>query len=122
AVLAGPVLVLFGGFATRSVFFERNLSPVMPLLFVVAAIGAVAVASALALRLRVPAWAMVAVLLALLSLRSASMTWRFVVRELGQRRWLEQMVFESDLQAKHPAAEWQTAILLWSFMPEDLEK
>lgn len=121
-LLAGPVFVFFGGFATRSVFFERNLSPVMPMLFVVAALGVGAVVDALAPRLRVPAGAMLTALLAIVAFQSASITRRLVVGELGQRRWLEQMVFESELQARYPAAKWDTSILLWSFMPEDLEK
>ncbi len=51
-VLAGPVVAFGGYFATRGVFFERNLSHIVPLFLVLAAVGVVAVAEWVVARVR----------------------------------------------------------------------
>jgi hypothetical protein len=52
AFLLLPPLVLGGYFATQLVFFERNLSPALPLLLVLAGVGGAALLGPLALRWR----------------------------------------------------------------------
>jgi hypothetical protein len=115
-VLVGPVVVFFGGFATRTVFFERNLSPVVPLVFVVAAVGVAALARAVPGR--VPAIALAGGLLVILAVRPASLTYRLYVGEYMGRRWQAQEQFEIALKAAHPNAEWRTSVLLADELPQ----
>jgi 4-amino-4-deoxy-L-arabinose transferase-like glycosyltransferase len=118
-VLVGPVFVFFGGFATRSVFFERNLSPVVPLVFVVAAAGVTALARVGSTRVR-PAYAVAGVLLVILALRPVSLTYRLFVGEYMGRRWQAQEQYEISLRAAHPNAKWHTSVLLGDELPQVL--
>lgn len=46
-VLVGPVVLFAGYFSTRGVFFERNLSHVLPLFLILAAVGAAVLVEAI---------------------------------------------------------------------------
>ncbi len=111
-LLAGPVVLFAGYFATRSVFFERNLSHVVPLLLILAAVGAVAAARWFATRVRVAESVAVAVLVGALVLPSVRLTWRLVQVEFsgeGPRRRGEA---EEALRARHPVGKWHDVSLL----------
>lgn len=112
ALLGGPVLVFAGYFATRSVFFERNLSHVLPLFLLVIAFGAVEIGRWAAARWRLSAPLVAAALLAPTLARSAtlSFTLTFVdYRGVGRARAIDE---EWRLRQRHPDALWQDTMLL----------
>lgn len=106
ALLAGPVLLFAGYFATRSVFFERNLSHVVPLLLVVAAFGAGEMIGWLARRTRVPVALLILVVAALLLTRSVTLTGRLLGQEFSGVAVARHDEFEQNLRARYPDAEW----------------
>lgn len=111
-LLAGPVVLFAGYFATRGVFFERNLSHVLPLFFILAAIGVMEAAGRASRRVgggRV-AWAALGMLfLALPALRS---TWPLVTLEYSGAGAKRHAAFEVEVRHRHPEAEWREIWLL----------
>jgi hypothetical protein len=109
-VLVGPVLLFGGYFATRSVFFERNLSHVVPLLCVVAAFGVVASVRALVALAptRASAAFAPAAALALLGLAATPAWWsgKLIFVEYARRGEERHHRFEAALQARFSDAEW----------------
>lgn len=112
ALLAGPVLLFAGYFATRSVFFERNLSHIVPLFAIVAAFGAVQAVTYAAARLRAPATLLGLAVFTLLMIRPLQASWSLVSVELSGRGSDRYNAFEAGLRHSHPEAEWQAALLL----------
>lgn len=112
ALLAGPLVLFAGYFCTRSVFFERNLSHVVPLFCVLAGAGVVAVARGLAGRWSVRVTAVTLGLTALVVIRPADVSWRLVFTEFCGRSAREHDVLESALRAAHPDKPWWTEEIL----------
>jgi hypothetical protein len=105
-MLAGPVVLFVGYFCTRSVFFERNLSHVVPLFCVLVGVGVVVAARALSSRLRgwfVPLSMMLGLLVVL---RSAELSGRLVFTEFSRSRAAEHDAFEEKLRNANPEKEW----------------
>ncbi|HVS52893.1 MAG TPA: hypothetical protein VHD62_11115 [Opitutaceae bacterium] len=105
AVLGGPVVLFAGYFATKSVFFERNLSHVLPLWFILSAFGAMALAEAIAARLRMAACIMIAMLFVGLAWRPARLTRRLVWTEFSGRGFERNQAFAQQQRARYPDAE-----------------
>ncbi len=106
ALLAGTVLLFAGYFGTRSVFFERNLSHVVPLLLVVAAFGAGEMIGWLSRRTRMPLALLILVVAALLLARSVTMTGRLLGQEFSGVAEARHDDFERNLRAHYPEADW----------------
>lgn len=111
-LLAGPVVVFAGYFATKGVFFERNLSHVLPLFLILVAVGAMAVTEWVASKASAPAWAVGGLVFALLAAQPARVTWPLVVTEFSGEGAKQLAVFEETLRARHPGAAWKTTVLL----------
>lgn len=113
--VALPVLAMAGYFASQRVFFERNLSHVVPLVFVLGGGGIAAVGTLLAARLRRPAMRglSLGVLGALALAPGARMSWTLVVTDLGGAAARRQAEFEVRLRAGHPelAGPFETDLL-----------
>jgi len=112
ALIAGPVVLFVGYFSAKAVFFERNLSHVLPLFLILSAFGAVVVAEWVAGRVRLPVGVGVAAILALLVVRPLSVTLPLVQEEFSQARSQRHEVFETELRARHPGATWKQTHLL----------
>lgn len=114
-LLAGPVVVFAGYFATRSVFFERNLSHVAPLFLIGAAFGAITVADGVAHRLRLAgrrAWTATALMAALLVLRPLGLTGLLVGIEFSGRGDQRHAAVETAIRAQYPDAGWLSTLFL----------
>lgn len=107
AVLAGPVVIFAGYFSTRAVFFERNLSHVLPLGLIVSALGVGRAAAALAAWSRTPPVLIATLLFGLLLVRPATLTGPLVATEFSGRAAEQHEEFERALRARHPGAEWK---------------
>lgn len=112
ALVGGPVVLFAGYFATRSVFFERNLSHVLPLFLVLAAVGAVAIAERMARGRRGLQGVAAAVILAACAVPSWRVTWPLVAEEFSGAGSNRHMAFEAALKAKHSGGEWKEVSLL----------
>lgn len=112
ALLGGPVALFAGYFATRSVFFERNLSHVLPLFLVLAAVGAVAGAEWLARGRRGWQGVVTAAILTACAMPGWRVTWPLVTEEFSGAGSNRHMAFEAALKAKHPGGEWKEVSLL----------
>ena len=106
ALLVGPVASFFGLFATQSVFYERNLSHVLPLLLVVAALGATDLAAWLARASGVPQAMIAALLAVLLAARSVTLTASLLATALSGRGSERRAQLEAELRARHPGVAW----------------
>lgn len=115
ALLAGPVALFAGYFATRGVFFERNVSHVLPLFLILAAMGTMETVAWAARRLgggRV-AWAGLGVVLLVLLARPALRhTWPLVTVEFSGAGARRLAAFEAELRNRHPGTEWREAGLV----------
>ena len=111
-VLVGPVVLFAGYFSTRGVFFERNLSHVLPLFLILAAVGAAvlveAIGGLLRGRMRVVASLGMIPLLA----PSLLLTAPLLQTEFSGEGSNLHMAFEAELKAKHPGIEWKEVTLL----------
>jgi len=111
-VLAGPVLLFAGYFATRGVFFERNLSHVLPLFLILATIGAVLVVEVVGGWLRRRFIAVATLTAVALLLPSLVLTVPLLRTEFSGEGSNLHMAFEADLKAQHPGVAWQEVSLL----------
>ncbi|PTX98592.1 glycosyltransferase family 39 protein [Opitutus sp. ER46] len=113
ALAAVPVLLFGGYFATRSVFFERNLSHVLPLFLILAAWGLVELvrlAHHRSLRLAVP---LAAVLLVAALARPASVTARLIGQEYsGQANAAHDRIAQVAAEQHSDAAKWEELLLV----------
>ncbi len=111
-LLAGPVVLFVGYFATRGVFFERNVSHVVPLFLILAARGMMEVAGWASRRVRGGQVAWTGLGLLLLTLPALRHTWPLVSVEYSGVGATRHAAFEADLRSRHPGAEWREVGLL----------
>lgn len=103
ALLALPPVILGGYFGTQAVFFERNLSPVLPLLLVLAGIGAATIVMPWAPRWRWPVGVGVAVVMLL---GPWQVTRPLVFEELSIRGAQERAALDERMRSRWPGALW----------------
>ncbi len=119
--LVGPVVLFVGYFCTRSVFFERNLSHVLPLGCVLMALGLAAGASWIGRCCGVRAAWFLAGLLALALVRPTDISMRLIqVFSGGPAN--ERAVEMERLRLAHPELGWRETDLLNSAPLEELRK
>lgn len=111
-LLAGPVALFAGYFATRTIFFERNLSHVVPLVAILAAIGAVEFARLVGRGRRGVTVAAGLALASLLLTRPARVTKVLVGDELSGRTTDAIVEFEKTLAAAQAKTTWLSTELL----------
>ena len=111
-LLVVPVVLFAGYFSTRRVFFERNVSHVVPLFAVVAAIGISHTATWLASRVRLPAVLISALVFGGVSLRAVTVTWPLLAVEYRGHAAGISNAFADEVRARYPSAEWRNEILL----------
>jgi hypothetical protein len=107
ALIAGPLTIFCAYFATRTVFFERNLSHVAPMACVLAGVGLGALHRALGRRGAGWAGLGTAVVAAVAMARPLDLSHRLVFdhySQAGQRRML---AIESEVRARFPGMEVQ---------------
>jgi hypothetical protein len=112
AITAGPVGLFAGYFCTRSVFFERNLSHVVPLFCVLAAIGLAATGAWIARRWRWPLGFGCAALLAVAMFRPTELSVRLVTTEFSGRNTTERLAMDESVRAAHPGLGWRDALIM----------
>jgi hypothetical protein len=111
-VVAGPVAIFAGYFSTRTIFFERNLSHVLPLFCVLAGVGMAAAAGALAARVRWPVLGLTLAFGAVVVARPAELTRRLVWEEFSGRGLERHTAFEAEVRGRHPGvALWVEAMM-----------
>ena len=111
AVFAGPLVLFIGYFCTRSVFFERNLSHVLPLFAVLAAVGLKAVGQWISRRSGLPTVWGLAALLGLALWRPTDITIRLLKEFSGVTAVGRAMIME-DLRKTHLGLAWREIDLL----------
>ena len=111
-LLAGPVGLFAGYFCTRSVFFERNLSHVVPLFCVLAGVGVVVTAGGLAARWGGQILAVTVLVCALVILRPAELSGRLVFADFSGRNAANHEVLEAGIRAAHPEKAWWIEAIL----------
>ena len=122
AALVGPTVIFSVYFCTRSVFFERNLSHVVPLLGVLAGIGAVAVGGVISRRIGINASFGAAAILALALWRPTDLSIRLVQEVFSGRGEERSGQLENRLRAEHPGLEWRVSSLLNSEPLEEMAR
>ena len=122
AALVGPTAWFSIYFCTRSVFFERNLSHVVPLLGVLAGIGVVAVGRVISRRIGINASFGVAAILALALWRPTDLSIRLVQEVFSGRAEERLGQLENRLRAEHPGLEWRVSSLLNSDPLEEMAR
>lgn len=111
-LIAGPVIVFAAYFATRKVFFERNLSHVVPLFALVAAVGIVHSAGWLAAKVRLTPAIIAAIFFGAACARGAAITWPLLAVEYSGRADAQHNGLENEMRARYPDAEWRSVTLL----------
>jgi len=111
-LLAGPVVLFVVYFSTRTVFFERNLSHVVPLFCVLTAVGLIEAGNWLARRTGVKAVYLTAGLLALVLYRPAELSSRLVWLEFSGRYAATVAEVDEAIRAAHPGLKWHVEALL----------
>jgi len=115
ALVGGPVVLFTGYFATRTVFFERNLSHVLPLFLVLAAVGAAALVEAIGGRVRAPGWALAVAasgVFAVCAVPGLRLTAPLLAEEFSGAGSDRHMAFEAALKQRYPGGEWKEVSLL----------
>jgi len=112
ALIAGPVALFAAYFATRTVFFERNLSHVAPLACVLAAVGIAGAGERLARMTGMRAAVVVAALLAAVLWRPTELTSRLVLTVFSGRGGELRAAREESIRAEHPGLAWREDALL----------
>jgi hypothetical protein len=112
ALLAGPVTLFVGYFCTRSVFFERNLSHVVPLFCVLGGVGVAVAARTLGKRWGGRVTLATLFLTAIVVVRPADLSRRLVVTEFSGRDAVRHEVFESAIRLAHPGKAWWIEAIL----------
>ena len=111
-MLAGPVVLFVVYFSTRTVFFERNLSHVVPLFCALTAVGLIEAGNWLARRTGVKAVYLTAGLLALVLYRPAELSSRLVWLEFSGRYAATVAEVDEAIRAAHPGLKWHVEALL----------
>lgn len=112
AVTAGPVALFVGYFCTRSVFFERNLSHVVPLFCVLAAVGLAVFGGWMSRRWRWSPVLVFALLFAGALIRPSEMSVRLVATEFSRRNAAERLEMDERVRAAHPGLGWRDALIM----------
>jgi hypothetical protein len=124
AVLAGPVVMFAGYFSTKGVFFERNLSHVVPLGLILAAVGVVALVDGVSARWGSPGRrgtaVSAAVILLLLAMRPGLVAGRLVFEGFSGEAADRRNQAQKSFQAQYPTAEWRETLLVNSGPLEEL--
>lgn len=111
-LVAGPVALFAGYFATRTVFFERNLSHVLPLFLVLAAVGAMAAVEALGRKMRGAVWVLAPVVFVVLAVASWHVTSPLIRMEFSGEGAERHQAFEAALREKYIEVDWKEVLLL----------
>jgi hypothetical protein len=111
-IVSGPWLLFFGYFSTKSVFFERNVSHVLPFLFIVATQGAFEVARWLSAWTQLRVGLLAAVVIAIVAIQPTRVTTALVTMEYLGRGAKAQQRYEATLQREYPSAEWWREALM----------
>jgi ribosomal protein S18 acetylase RimI-like enzyme len=111
-MLAGPVVFFAGYFCTRTVFFERNLSHVVPLFCVLAAVGLTALGNRLVRYVGGNASYAVAAVLALALWRPAGLSSLLVWEVFSGRAEARLVELEGGLRARYSEPEWRVDFFL----------
>jgi hypothetical protein len=119
ALLALPPLILGGYFATQAVFFERNLSPVLPMVLVLAGIGGASVVKSLGPSWR---WGAGCVCAALLLVEPLRVTWPLVVEELSVRGPQQRAALDDMMRARWPESRWMENAMVGAGVVTGLEE
>lgn len=106
-LLAGPVAIFGAYFATRSVFFERNLSHVVPLFLILAAVGVGAVANGIDRRVGGARWWWVGVAWVALVVPSVRLTWPLVTDVFSGRDAQRREAVEATVRAGCAGCPWK---------------
>lgn len=120
-ILLGPLVLFAGYFSTRSVFFERNLSHVLPLGCVLAALGLAAGATWIGRRLGVSAAWGLAALTALALARPTDISMR-LIKEFSGVPAKERALQIAQLRQANPGLGWRETDLLSSTPLEELRR
>lgn len=112
ALLAGPVALFVGYFCTRSVFFERNLSHVVPLFCVLGGVGVAVAARTLGTRWGGRVTLATVFLTAIVVMRPAELSRRLVFTEFSGRGAVRHEAFESAIRLAHPGKAWWIEAIL----------
>ena len=114
-MVAGPVMIFAGYFSTKAVFFERNLSHVLPLFLVLAAVGAAGLVEAIGARVRAPGWAVAvaaAVVFTVCAVPGLRLTAPLLAEEFSGAGSDRHKAFEAALKKRYPGGEWAEVSLL----------
>jgi hypothetical protein len=111
-VVSAPWLLFFGYFSSKSVFFERNVSHVLPLLFIVAAQGAVEVGRWFSCWTRVQGGLVAGLVIVVMAAQPTRVTKALVTKEYLGRGAKEHDRYEAVLQREYPNAEWWREALM----------
>lgn len=112
ALIAGPLLLFAGYFSTQTVFFERNLSHILPLLFVLAALGVKEFAHRLGGRTARGPMVWMAALALLVALRPLQRSAALVLMEFSGRGEATVAKLDRLMQAEYPGAVFTAKELL----------
>lgn len=106
SILAAPALLFAAYFSTKAVFFERNLSHVLPSLLILSAFGTAELVGLVSRRNRVAGRLTLALLVASTAVPSLRLTLPLVHDEMSGERLLRVSRFEKALRAQFPDAHW----------------
>lgn len=125
AVTAGPVVLFVGYFSTRGVFFERNVSHVVPLFLVLAALGMWTSATWLTEKVTAgrrigPATGVALGLLALTVIQPLRVSLPLVQVGFSGGVGFTRAVVDDAMQKAHPEAKWWNTLLFNDGPLEDL--
>lgn len=112
SLLAAPVLVFAVYFSTKTVFFERNLSHVVPIFCVLGAVGLVELGRRWARRIGIRAAWVTAGLLAMVLYRPTELSGRLVWDEFSGRNLAKSAEFDDAIRRAHPDLKWRDEALL----------
>jgi hypothetical protein len=105
-LLAGPLVFFVSYFCTRTVFFERNLSHVVPLFCVLAGVGLFVISDVLALRWRGQILTLTVLLGVLSLIRPFELSWRLVHMGFSGQNSVQVEAIETRLRAAYPNMDW----------------
>lgn len=111
-LLAVPALVLAIYFSTRTVFFERNLSHVVPLFCVLGALGLVELGNRLARGTGIRAAWVTAGFLAVVLYRPSELSGRLVWDSFSGRNWAKVAECDEAIRRAYPSLNWQEEAML----------
>jgi hypothetical protein len=112
-LLAAPMAAYAGYFATKLVFFERNLSHVLPLGLIVAGAGVAWLATELGRDHRWSRGVITAILLVLTAAPAAAVTAPLLTRALTGEDSRNSVKYAEDIRARYSGIEWRPISLIF---------